>query len=98
MLPIDMNINFILAHFEQRSKISGDLCFLFSSWRKVKLVEEKVPAAHVLFESLIPFLGLYPKEVVRDYGQKLTCKLFTVWFSLKPGKQKGEKKKRKYML
>ena len=53
MLPVDMNINFILAQFEQRSKKLGGLCFLFSLWRKMKLLEEKVPAAHVLFESLI---------------------------------------------
>ena len=52
MLPVDMNINLILAHFEQRSKKSGGLCFLFSLWRKMKLLEEKVPAAHVLLESL----------------------------------------------
>ena len=53
MLPVDMNINFNLAQFEQRSKKPGDLCFLFSSWRKMQLLEEKVPAAHVFFESLI---------------------------------------------
>ena len=52
MLPVDMKINFILAHFEQRSKKSGGLCFLFSSWRKMKLLEEKAPAAHALLESL----------------------------------------------
>ena len=48
-----MNINFTLAQFEGSKNQGRDLFFLFSSWRKMKLLEEKVPVAPVLFESLI---------------------------------------------
>ena len=53
-----MNINFTLAQFEGSKNQGRDLFFLFSSWRKMKLSEEKLPAAHVLFESLFVCMNL----------------------------------------
>ena len=57
LLLVDSNVIFILAQFEQRSKKkkkkSVGLCYLFCSRRKMQLLEEKLSAAYVLFESLI---------------------------------------------
>ena len=49
MLPVDMNINFILAHFEQRSKkIRGPMFSVFFM-EKNETVRRKIPEAHVIF-------------------------------------------------
>ena len=68
MLTVAMNINFILAQFEQRSKNSLGLFSVF--FMEKNETEEKLAAAHVLFELLIVGRNFILSMTLHSYNIK----------------------------